>query len=363
MAPLHRILLALFMTLATTFAILGAATVTAQAADLFGRPDQPAATDQAAPAPAPNPSMMLPAPLRPILGAVVRWQTHMNKAMRDQLLAAREGRSLRPALVIVLFAFLYGVGHAVGPGHGKVVIGSYFLTRRARIMQGVAMSGIAALVQAISAIVLVGALALILDASSAAILDQAATIEVVSYGAIVAIGLWMAYGVVSGRTHDHGHGHDDDHGHGHDHAHKKKAARREWTRLLATGAAVGLRPCSGAILVLLFSLANDIVAIGVLATFAMAAGVAITVTAVTLGSLGIRHASAAIGGRTLRFAETGYKAVALSGALVIALFGLLELIGVWAGVLTPEQARSRADISRKPARIRGLAPRSANSAH
>jgi len=215
-----------------------------------------------------------------------------------------------------------------------MVIGSYFLTRRAAIVQGVAMSGIAALVQAISAIVLVGALALILDASSAAILDQAATIEVVSYGAIVAVGLWMAYGVLSGRTRDHGHGNDRVHDHAHSRAHKKKASRREWTRLLATGAAVGLRPCSGAILVLLFSLANDIVAIGVLATFAMAVGVAITVTAVTLSSLGIRHASAAIGGRTVRLAETGYKAVALSGALVIALFGLLELIGVWTGVLT-----------------------------
>lgn len=339
MPNIQRLLLVLLITVAAVLTASGAA----RAADLFGKPDQPAAasngSDQAAPppSPAPNPPFMLPAPLRPILGAVVRWQTRMNRAMREQLLAAREGRSLRPALIIVLFAFLYGVGHAVGPGHGKVVIGSYFLTRRAHVMHGVAMSAIAAIVQAISAIVLVGALALILDASSAAILDQAATIEVVSYGAIVAIGLWMAYGVVSGRSHDHGHGDDDDHHHGHehDHARRRSALRREWTRLLATGAAVGLRPCSGAILVLLFSLANDIVAIGILATFAMAAGVAITVTAVTLGSLGLRHASAAIGGRTVRLAETGYKAVALSGALVIALFGLLELIGVWTGVLTP----------------------------
>lgn len=341
MPNIQRLLLVLLIAIAAVLTASGAA----RAADLFGKPDQPAAASNGSgqatppPSPAPNPAFMLPAPLRPILGAVVRWQTRMNRAMRDQLLAAREGRSLRPALIIVLFAFLYGVGHAVGPGHGKVVIGSYFLTRRAHVMHGVAMSAIAAIVQAISAIVLVGALALILDASSAAILDQAATIEVVSYGAIVAIGLWMAYGVVRGRSHDHEHGHehghDHRHGHAHDHARRRSALRREWTRLLATGAAVGLRPCSGAILVLLFSLANDIVAIGILATFAMAAGVAITVTAVTLGSLGLRHASAAIGGRTVRLAETGYKAVALSGALVIALFGLLELIGVWSGVLTP----------------------------
>ncbi len=307
---------------------------TAVAADLFGRPEQPAQSGASCPAPAPPTQFALPAPLRPILATAVRWQTRMNAAMRAQLLAAREGRSLRPALIIVLFAFLYGVAHAVGPGHGKVVIGSYFLTRRARIAHGIAMSGVAALVQAISAIVLVGALAIALDIGSAAIMDQAATIEMVSYGAIVAIGLWMAYGVVTGREHDHGHHHGDGHGHAHDHG-RHAGRRRDLWHLLLTGAAVGLRPCSGAILVLLFSLANGIIAIGVLATFAMAAGVAITVTAVSLGSLGIRRVAAAVGGRTQRLAERGYAVVALGGALLIVLFGAAELVGVWTGVLLP----------------------------
>src|ERR1700691_2773157 len=102
------------------------AGATVQAADLFGKSEEPAAAPAAKP-------IVLPAPLRPILAAVVEIQTRMNAAMRAQLLKAREGQSLKPALVIVLSAFLYGVAHAVGPGHGKVVIGIYFLTRRARV--------------------------------------------------------------------------------------------------------------------------------------------------------------------------------------------------------------------------------------
>ena len=297
----------------------------AKSADLFGHADQPAAVTE-------TKQITLPAPLRPILAAVVEAQTKMNALMRAQLVKARDGQSLRPALIIVLFAFLYGVAHAVGPGHGKVVIGSYFLTRRARVAQGIAMSATAALVQALSAIVLVGLLAAVLELSSAAIIDQAATIETISYGIIVVIGLWMAYGVLTGRQHDHGHGHD--HAHGHDHEHAKPKRSETW-RMLATGAAVGLRPCSGAILVLLFCLANDIIWIGVIATFAMAMGVAITVAAVSLASLGVHRAAAAIGGRTKRIAETGYSVAALGGALLIALFGLLELVGVWTGALTP----------------------------
>ncbi|HEY1721411.1 MAG TPA: hypothetical protein VGG27_09230 [Magnetospirillaceae bacterium] len=315
---------------------------TSQAADLFGRPEQPADSSKAAPAPVQSaPQVMLPAPLRPILGQIVEWQTAANAAMRAQLLRARDGQSFEPALIIILFAFLYGIAHALGPGHGKVVIGSYFLTRRAQIAHGIAMSGIAALVQALSAIILVGALAIVLDVSSAAILDEAATIELISYGAIVAIGLWMAYGVITRREHDHtlglDHSHDDGHDHDHDsvHDHHQRARRSALWRLLATGAAVGLRPCSGAILVLLFSLANDILLIGVIATFAMAVGVAVTVTAVSLISLGMRHAAAKAGGRTEKLAERSYSAVALAGAVLITLFGLAELVGVWTGIVPP----------------------------
>ena len=329
-------LLVLIALMAVVTCGLGGVTAPAGAADLFGKPEQSAGT----PAPA-APQMVLPAPLRPILSTVVAIQTRMNAAMRAQLLKARDGQSLRPALVIVLFAFLYGVAHAVGPGHGKVVIGGYFLTRRARLLHGVAMSATAALVQAFSAIALVGIPALLFEFSSAAILDQAANIEIVSYVAIVLIGAWMAYGAITGRKHSHGPegGHDHDHVHDHDHdhdqAHGRRQRRGENWRMLATGAAVGLRPCSGAILVLLFSLANGIVAIGIIATFAMAVGVAITVTLVSLASLGLHRAGTAVGGRTQRIAETGYSALALGGALLIALFGLLELVGVWTGALTP----------------------------
>ena len=336
----------LFAALAVMLILAAGSVAPGHAADLFGKPDQPAdgAAAPAQPAP-PPPQIVLPAPLRPILAEVVRIQTKMNAAMRAQLLKARDGDSLRPAVIIVLFAFLYGVAHAVGPGHGKVVIGGYFLTRRAQLMQGFAMSGVAALVQALSAIALVGIPALLFEFSTAAILDQAADIEIVSYGAIVAIGAWMAWGVITGRKHSHGpddhhdhdhHNHDHGHDHGHDHEHHHRRPRgSEGWRLLATGAVVGLRPCSGAILVLLFSLANGIVAIGILATFAMAVGVAITVSLVSLASLGVQRAGAALNGRTKWIAEKGYSALALGGALLIALFGLLELVGVWTGVLTP----------------------------
>ena len=98
---------------------------------------------------------------------------------------------------------------------------------------------------------------------------------------------------------------------------------------------MGLRPCSGAILVLLFTLANGIFVVGVIATFAMAAGVALTVAVVSLGTLGLHRWLSRLGGADHRLAGRGRKLAALCGAIVIAVFGFLQLLGILTGVITP----------------------------
>jgi nickel/cobalt exporter len=330
----------------------------AGAADYFGRPDPGPNATASQVDNRPPPSITLPAPLRAVLGEAVAMQSRLNAELRGHLRAARDDRSGGmggAAVAIVLFSFLYGVLHAIGPGHGKLVVGSYFLTRQARLLHGLSMSLSAAMAQAFSAIVLVGVLAALFDVSTRRILDHAAMLESISYAAIAALGLWMGWGVISGRVccdahgHEHeqhgtccdgGHSHMDVHGHdhGHDHGHvhgTTKSRRADWWHVLSTGAAVGLRPCSGAILVLLFTLANGIFAVGVIATFAMALGVAATVALVSLGTLGLNRWLSRIGDDGRGWAMRVRKLATLGGALLITAFGLLQLLGIWAGVVTP----------------------------
>lgn len=326
----------------------------AKAADMFGRAEEPAAAETNAQPQNAVDRLALPAPVKVLIGRAVAVQSRLNGELRTQLQLAKEDGSWRPAAAIVLIAFLYGVFHAVGPGHGKVVVGSYFLTRRARIMHGLAMSGSAALVQALSAIAQVGLLAAVFDLGSRRILDQAAALETASYVIITALGLWMGWGVISGRRccehgeaaghaehcdhgdhHHHHHHHDHACGHAH-HGHEtaESHGKSELLRVLTTGAAVGLRPCSGAILVLLFTLANDIFPVGVLATFAMGLGVAITVSVVSLTTLGI-HRSAGLLGLSSGAAARTRQIAAFTGAAVITVFGCLQLLGIWTGAITP----------------------------
>jgi nickel/cobalt exporter len=149
---------------------------------------------------------------------------------------------------------------------------------------------------------------------------------------IAAIGALMTWRTLTGKGcgHDHGHHHHAQHHHdgaccGHHH-HHDDAGTGERNALFAMAAAVGFRPCSGAILVLLFCFANGMILIGVLATLAMGVGVAVTVAAIGLGALGLNRlvergfGESSLGGR-IRFA------LALAGALSITGLGVVLLLG------------------------------------
>jgi nickel/cobalt exporter len=130
--------------------------------------------------------------------------------------------------------------------------------------------------------------------------------------------------------HDHHHDHDDD-GHAWGHAHAPEPSEltgRDWLkRGLAAVVAVGLRPCSGAIIVLVFALAQGLFAIGVASTFAMGLGTAITVAAIATLAVGAR-------GLAGRFAKSKpgagmvlLRALETAAAVVIILFGTALLTG------------------------------------
>src|SRR5690606_10468738 len=117
-------------------------------------------------------------------------------------------------------SFLYGVFHAAGPGHGKVVISSYVVANERQLRQGIVVSGISALMQAVVAIAFVLVLAGILNLTSTALGDAAHWVGVVSYALVALLGFWLVLRKVFGWGHSHGHAHKHDHGHDHhDHDH------------------------------------------------------------------------------------------------------------------------------------------------
>ena len=321
-----------------------------------------------------NPFGTGPAPARPpaaggIVGFILAKQAEFYRALAGMIRAAKADGSASFALLGLSFA--YGIFHAAGPGHGKAVISSYLVANEETWRRGLVLSFASALLQAFVAVAIVAVAAVLLGATAKMMGDTVRVIETASYALIMAVGarlLWVkgraflaalrhasvpamvpaAAAAAPGHSgvivHDHHHDSAHDHG-GHEHAHhhahdpadhshgpepEELAGPGGWARGLSAIVAVGLRPCSGAILVLVFALAQGLFWIGVASTFVMGLGTAITVAAI---------ASFAVGARSLaaRFAKsrqgTGglfLRGLEVAAAALVFVFGALLLMGYMA---------------------------------
>ncbi len=273
---------------------------------------------------------------------VFETQSRLN---RDMAAAVRNLNSENPvtaALALIGIAFAYGVLHAAGPGHGKAVISSYVLANEETVRRGIALSFLAALFQALSAILFVGILALILKQTSLQMRSTEATIETLSWGLVAAVGAFLLWRQLSPlvakkqatngghvpQQHDHEHTHGHDHGAdcscGHSHMPAPKDLQSpswSWRESLPLALSVGIRPCSGAILLLIFALSQGMLWAGVLGTFAMAFGTAITVSILAAFAVSSRNWAQRLSGPGSVWAMRIQTAAGVAGAGLVFLLG------------------------------------------
>jgi ABC-type nickel/cobalt efflux system permease component RcnA len=257
-------------------------------------------------------------------------QRDLNDSISDAFRRVRDTQSRSAMALILGLAFLYGVLHAVGPGHGKAVVASYFVANHSRWTSGIVMGSVISLIQGASAIVLVGLLAIVLQWRQFDVLNRSTLVEFVSYGLIAALGLVMFYRAVTGKgcAHDHGPAHPHEHEH-HDHVPIVYAATSATALDMRLIVATGLTPCASAIIILLFALANQSLGVGIAAVASLAIGMAITVSTIGVASILGRRALLSVldsvGVQSHRF-EQGLSV--LGALLIMAASGLL-MAGAW----------------------------------
>ncbi len=235
-------------------------------------------------------------------------------------------------------SFLYGVFHAAGPGHGKVVISSYVLANEKQLRQGIVLSGVSAWMQAIVAIAFVLVLAGLLNLTSTAMGEAAHWVGVVSYAMVALLGLWLVLRKIFGWGHSHHHprhDHHHAHHHGHDHHHHDEHMHHavgpqdikgDWREQLGVVLAVGLRPCSGALVVLVFALSQGVLAAGIVSVLLMSLGTAITVASLATLAVMAKGLASRIGGAESALAGHVLWWAELLGAVAVLAFGILLLI-------------------------------------
>jgi nickel/cobalt exporter len=271
---------------------------------------------------------------------------------------------------LIGFGFAYGVFHAAGPGHGKALIASYMLANERSLKRGAVMALLAALLQALVAILLVGAAGFVFSATASEMNRAADWMAILSYCGVAAIGVWLVWrkggaliaalrrhfergralagspayagvtwnapalslpstsyraaapdGFAGGETCGHAHAPDP----------ATLGGALSWRGAAGTVIAAGARPCSGAILVLAFALAQGLFAAGVAATFAMALGTAATTGALAWMAVFAKSAAMRLAAgehSRLALVARGFEFVA---ALAVLAFGVALLFGARGG--------------------------------
>ncbi|OWU85359.1 membrane protein [Oceanicola sp. 22II-s10i] len=259
-------------------------------------------------------------------------QREVQNAMAGGLRGLKAGQAGALSALLGL-CFAYGFFHAAGPGHGKVLVGGMGLAGRGTALRLAVLALLSSLGQGLSAVLLVWLGFWLFGLTRTEMTDAAETMFApASWGAIALIGLWLvlratrrlwrlARPVARGHDHAHHHHHDDadcDCGHRHGPT-AEEAARitslREGAALIA---AIAIRPCTGALFLLVITRGMDIFPVGIAGTMAMSLGTA-SVT-VVVAVLAVLLRGAALG----RFGQAGSgRGIARAGALIEAGAGLL----------------------------------------
>lgn len=318
-------------------------------------------------------------------GQVVVMQQSFVRSMAQQIKALKSSDPITAAMTLASLSFLYGVLHAAGPGHGKAVISSYVLANRDTARRGIALSFLAAFFQACSAILFVWLLALLLKTSMANMKSAEAFIERASWVFVIGIGGWLLWrqirpmlatgaSAADGHGHAHAHAHRNvasqaahrhadgslcTHDHGHDHGHhahhhadggacrhaneaghvhgpdcghahmpdpKELDGPWSWRRALAISLGIGIRPCSGAILLMIFALSQGLLWAGVFATFMMSLGTAITVSVLAVLAVTSRDIALRVtGGTDSRWGRAIATGVGVIAAIIVIGIGIAGL--------------------------------------
>lgn len=292
------------------------------------------------------------------LGWINQHQQAFYRSLTGALKAMREDpTALSPLLGL---SFAYGIFHAAGPGHGKAVISSYMIANETELKRGIAISFVSAFLQGVVAIAIVAAAYFVLRGTGITMTAATNAMEIASFGMVIAFGAWLLLrklrsiwvtrqAPVSAGLFDAALPSSPVATTGlsfrvdmldHDHATLSPGAvcadcgmthlpdpkmlsqqdfrlREAWSAIIA----VGLRPCSGALLVMTFALLNGLYLGGALSVFAMALGTAITVSALAIIAVSAKSLAVRISGPGSATARRVGTTIEIAGALFVILLG------------------------------------------
>ncbi|WP_333872052.1 nickel/cobalt transporter [Kosakonia cowanii] len=272
------------------------------------------------------------------------WQREVNMQMSTLLKAVAENPA-KAGGTLLLFSFVYGVLHALGPGHGKVVITTWLATHPSKLRPAIGLTLASSLLQGLVAILLVVVVLSLLALPARQLHLSGYWLEKGSYLLVGVLGLLLCWRALKRlrqllqapkfRAFTPHHVHHDNCGCGHQHLPTQSQLQNggDWRARLVIVLSMGMRPCSGAIMVLLFSKVIGVFAWGVASALAMAAGTSLTISGLALLVHGFRQLAVKLSGKRapVLWRQIGWTTLALAGGVVL----VSAAVVMWMSALPP----------------------------
>lgn len=281
-----------------------------------------------------------------ILLSSIMWQRDLHQELAGLLRQVKEN-PMRAGMTLAGFSLIYGVVHAIGPGHGKIVITTYLATHPSRLKSSLKLTFASAIVQGLVAILLVSVVLSVLQLSSRQLHQSSFWMEQGSFILVILLGLLLCWRALKRVYHTlkslrpvpamkirsistqgaQPHVHDDHCGCGHQHVPSDKQLQvgGDLRTQIAIVLAMGLRPCSGAVMVLLFAKVIGVYSWGVISAIAMAIGTSLTVS--LIGVLVFYSRALAVKLSASRtpavWQRIAWSLLALGGGIVLLVAGIL----------------------------------------
>ncbi len=252
---------------------------------------------------------------------LINFQRRANAEVATHMKAIEKGEDLGAFFLGLAVAFVYGMVHAFGPGHGKFIIVSYFLGREVRVRQGLLLAAQMSIVHVIAAIIIVWLADVVLKAGFGIGLTEVPGVRAGSFLIIVGIGLYMLYQAVKISRNPSA---DIEHGHSHGHSHSHGGSAEGGILALAAG----MVPCPGAVLVMLYAVANDMIYPGFILVASMSVGIGLSISVMGVSAIIARQTVTRIleksgGSNSVNIFRSIMN---YTGAIFVTLIGLVSFV-------------------------------------
>ena len=258
------------------------------------------------------------------------WQRELNQQL-SALLQAVAANPTRAGGSLLAFSFIYGVLHALGPGHGKIVITTWLATHPSKLKSSIGLTLAASLLQGLVAIALVVVVLTLLALPARQLHLSSFWLEKGSYALVGVLGIILCWRAVKKlrllmrkpafKSFTPHHVHHANCGCGHQHMPdpQQMESGNDWRARLMIVLSMGMRPCSGAIMVLLFSKVVGVFSWGVVSALAMAAGTSITISSLALLVHSFRQMAVRLSGNKapVLWRQVGWTTLAFAGGAIL----------------------------------------------